>query len=123
MSVFLPAPSTIVVFSFSIAHPLGAAEHVERDVFELDAEVLGDHLAAGQDRDVLEHRLAAIAEARRLHGRDLEAAAQLVDDERGQRLALDILGDDQQRRPDWTTASSSGSIACRPDSFFSCSRM
>ena len=32
------------------AHPLGAAEHVERDVLELDAEVFGDHLAAGQDR-------------------------------------------------------------------------
>ena len=76
---------------------LGLAEHVERDVLELDAEVLGDQLAAGQDRDVLEHRLAAIAEARRLDGRDLEAAAQLVDDQGGQRLAFDVLGDDQQR--------------------------
>ena len=53
--------------------------------------------SAGQDRDVLQHRLAAIAEARRLHGRDLEAAAQLVDHERGERLALDVLGDDDQR--------------------------
>ena len=44
-----------------------------------------------------EHRLAAVAEARRLHGRDLEAAAQLVDDEGGERLALDVLGDDDQR--------------------------
>ena len=79
------------------AHLLGLAEHVERDVLELDAEILGDQLAAGQDRDVLEHRLAAIAEARRLHRRDLEAAAQLVDDQRRQRLALDVLGDDQQR--------------------------
>ena len=69
----------------------------ERDVLELDAEVLGDHLAAGEDGDVLEHRLAAIAEARRLDRRDLEAAAQLVDDERRQRLALDVLGDDEQR--------------------------
>ena len=53
--------------------------------------------AAGEDGDVLQHGLAAIAEARRLDGRDLEAAAQLVDDERGERLALDVLGDDQQR--------------------------
>ena len=68
---------------------LGPAEHVERDVLELDAEILADHLAAGEDGDVLEHRLAAIAEARRLHRRDLEAAAQLVDDQRRQRLALD----------------------------------
>ena len=27
------------------AHPLGAAEHVERDVLELDAEIFGDRLA------------------------------------------------------------------------------
>ena len=54
-------------------------------------------LAAGEDRDVLEHRLAAIAEARRLDRRDLQRAAQLVDDERRQRLALDVLGDDEQR--------------------------
>src|SRR5204863_8360599 len=39
---------------------LGLAEHVERDVLELDAEVLGDQLATAQDRHVLEHRLAAI---------------------------------------------------------------
>src|SRR5208283_2842860 len=78
-------------------NPLGLAEHVQRDVLELDAEILADHLAAGQDRDVLEHRLAAIAEARRLDRRDLQAAAQLVDDECRQRLALDVLGDDQQR--------------------------
>ena len=79
------------------AHPLGAAEHVEGDVLELDAEILGDRLAGGEDRDVLEHRLAAVAEARRLHGGDLQAAAQLVDDERRERLALDVLGDDEQR--------------------------
>ena len=54
-------------------------------------------LAAGEDRDVLQHGLAAIAEARRLHRRDLEAAAQLVDHQGRQRLALDVLGDDQQR--------------------------
>src|SRR3712207_9014489 len=35
---------------------LGAAEHVERDVLELDAEVFGDDLAARQRRDVLEDR-------------------------------------------------------------------
>src|SRR5262249_54663704 len=74
---------------------LGAAEHVERHVLELDAEILADHLALRQDRDVLEHRLAAIAEARRLDGSHLQAAAQLVDHQRGQRLALDLLGDDQ----------------------------
>ena len=32
------------------ADALGAAQHVERHVLELDAEVFGDHLAAGEDR-------------------------------------------------------------------------
>src|SRR3546814_15512092 len=63
---------------------LGAAKHVERDAFQLDAEIFGDHLPAGQDRDVLQHGLAAIAEARSLHRRDLQAAAQLVADQRGE---------------------------------------
>ena len=51
----------------------------------------------GQDGDVLEHGLAAVAEARCLHGRHLEAAAQLVDHQGRQRLALDVLGNDQER--------------------------
>jgi chaperonin GroEL (HSP60 family) len=45
-------------------------------------------MTAGKDRDVLKHRLTAITEARSLDARDLEAAAQLVDHERRQRLAL-----------------------------------
>src|SRR5215471_3001948 len=75
---------------------LGVAEVLPLDVLELDAEVLGDQFAAREDRDVLEHRLAAIAEAGGLHGADLERAAELVDDERRERLALDFLGDDQE---------------------------
>src|SRR5690349_5783891 len=57
-------------------HLLGAAEHVEHDVLELDAEILGDHLAGGEHGDILEHGLAAVAEARSLHGRDFQPAAQ-----------------------------------------------
>ena len=65
----------------------------------LMTEVFGDRLAAGQGRDVLEHRLAAIAEAGRLHGRRLQRAAQLVDDERRERFTLDVFRDDEQRAP------------------------
>ena len=75
----------------------GAAELRELRVLELEPHLLGDHLAAGEDRDVLEHPLAAVAEARRLDGDGLERAAQLVDDDRRERLALDVLGHDQQR--------------------------
>src|SRR3546814_3579611 len=49
---------------------LGAAEHVEGDVLQLDADVFGDGGAAGQDGDVLQHGLAAVAEAGSLHRGD-----------------------------------------------------
>src|SRR5690606_12348113 len=75
---------------------LRTAEVRDHRVLELEADLLGDHLAARQDRDVLQHGLAAFTEARRLDRADLEGAAQLVDHQRGQRLALDILGDDQE---------------------------
>ena len=68
MSAFLPAPSMIVVLSLSILTFLARPRSVERDVFQLDAEVLEDGLAAGQDGDVFEHGLAAIAVAGRLDG-------------------------------------------------------
>jgi hypothetical protein len=50
---------------------LGTAKHVERDVLELDAEVLGDQGAPCHDGDVFEHCLSPVAEARRLDCRHL----------------------------------------------------
>jgi hypothetical protein len=87
ISAFWPAPSTIVVFSLEI----------ETFFARLDAEVFGDHRAARQDGDVFEHGLAAVAEARSLDGSDLEAATQLVDDERSEGFAFDVFSDDDQR--------------------------
>src|ERR1700730_13886710 len=78
-------------------HLLGTAEHGERDVLELDAEVFRDRLAAGQDRDVLQHGLAAIAEARSLDGGNLQPTTQTVDDQGGQSLAFDVFSDDHER--------------------------
>src|SRR4029450_7284175 len=75
----------------------GPAEQVEADVVELEADLLADHLAAGEDRDVLEHRLAAVAEPGRLDRGRLEGGADLVDHQGGQDLALDVLGDHQER--------------------------
>src|SRR6185369_8112171 len=74
---------------------LRAAEVRDDRVLELEADFLADHLAVREDRDVLQHRLAAIAEAWRLHSGNAERATQLVDDERRQRFPLDILGDDE----------------------------
>ena len=48
------------------------------------------------DRDVAQHLLAAVAEAGRLDGEHVDDAAQLVHDERRERLAIDVLGDDEE---------------------------
>src|SRR5712664_636180 len=78
-------------------HLLGATEHGERDVLHLDAEIFRDRLAAGQNCDVLQHGLAAIAEARGLDSGNLEAAAQTVDDEGGESFAFDVFRDNHKR--------------------------
>ena len=76
---------------------LGATKVAQLDGLELDAEVLGNAAATGEDGDVFEHGLAAIAEAGSLDGGDIQRAADAVHDERGQGLALDVLGDDEHR--------------------------
>ena len=55
------------------------------------------HLAAGERGNVLQVGLAVVAEAGCLDGRQLNAAAQLVHDQRRERLRLHILGHDEQR--------------------------
>src|SRR5215470_16338277 len=74
-----------------------AAEQVEVGVLQLEADLLADDLATGEDGDVVQHGLAAVAEPGRHHRDGLEQAADLVDDQGGQGLALDVLGDDDQR--------------------------
>ncbi len=86
----------MVVSSFVDDDAAGAAEVLHRGAVEPAADLLGDDLAAGQDGDVAQHLLAAVAEARGLDGQHVERAAQLVDDQRRQRLAVDILGDDDE---------------------------
>ena len=77
-------------------HALGGTEHVGGDVGDLDAELVKGSLATGKDGDVLEHALATVTVTRSLHGADVESAADLVQDERGQSLAVDVLGNDEQ---------------------------
>src|SRR6266852_976385 len=76
---------------------LGLAEIADLNVLQLNAQIFGDGLAAGESCDVLQYSLAAIAEARSLDGRDLQRATQLVDHECGERFAFDVLCDDEQR--------------------------
>ena len=65
-SVCSPPPSTIVVVVLGDDDAAGRAEHLEADLVELVAQLGGDQLGAGEDRDVLQHRLAPVAEAGRL---------------------------------------------------------
>src|SRR5205823_1777999 len=76
---------------------LSAAEVVQLDVLELQSQVLGDELAAGDDGEIAHHGLATIAEAGGFYGTNLKHAAELVDDERGEGFGLHVLRDDQQR--------------------------
>ena len=69
----------------------------EVEALERQPEVLADQRATGEHGDVGEHRLATVAEARGLGSTDVEHAAELVDDQRGEGVAVDILGDDQKR--------------------------
>src|ERR1700730_13396746 len=78
-------------------HLLGATEHGDRDVLHLDAEIFRNRLAAGQNCNVLQHGLAAVAEAWSFDGGDLQATTQAVDDESGQRLPFDVFRDNHQR--------------------------
>ena len=75
----------------------GVAQHLQADLLQLHAGVRGDHGAVGDDGEVLHELLAAVAEVRGLHGRDLQGLAHGVDDQGGQGLALDVLGHDQGR--------------------------
>ena len=75
----------------------GAAEHVQPGLVELEPDLGRDDLRAGDDREVLQERLAAVTEERRLDRDGGERLADRVHDQRRQRLAVDVLGDDDQR--------------------------
>jgi hypothetical protein len=69
------------------------------DVFELHAEVFGNDAAARQRGDVVEHGFASIPEAWRFDCNARQRTAQLVHHQRGERLAVDVLGDDDEWMP------------------------
>jgi hypothetical protein len=96
VSVFAGAVDDGGVF---LAHfdALGLAQVGQGHLLQRQADFFGDHLAAGQDGDVFQHGLAAVAEARGLHSHGLQDAADGVDHQRRQGFAFDVFGNDQQR--------------------------
>src|SRR6516165_7346040 len=75
----------------------GASELFNGHMLKLKADVLGYDLTAGQNRYVLQHRLAPVAESWRLHRATFKATAQMINDQGRQGFPLDILGYHQQR--------------------------
>ena len=76
---------------------LGLTQILERGLLERQTYFLRDHLATRQECDVLQHGLTAVAEARCLDRCNLNDAADVVYNQRGQCLAFNIFCDEQER--------------------------
>ena len=72
---------------------LGTAQVGNVHFLEIHVQIGGDVGAAGQGGDILEHFLSAVTEAWRLDAQAGEGAAQTVDQQGGQGVALDVLSD------------------------------
>ena len=72
------------------------AEVFDGYAVKLAAQLFADEVSLGEDSDILEHSLAAIAKARSLDGENLQSATELVDDESGESFTLNVLSDDNQ---------------------------
>jgi hypothetical protein len=88
----------MVVSSLVLTILSAAAQVFQLDALQLAAQFLGDDLATGQDGDVLQHGLAAVAKARGLDRQGVDHAAQLVEHQRRQRFAVHIFGNDHDVR-------------------------
>ncbi len=78
-------------------HSLGMAELLDCQMLEGKPQLVGYQLGAGQFSDVLQHRLPAVTETWRLDRTGFQRSADLINDQRSQRLALDVLSHHQQR--------------------------
>ncbi len=78
-------------------HSASRSEQFEAGFLQAEADIGGDDRTCRHDSQVVEERLAAVTEERRLDCHCLDCLADRVHDERGQNFALGVLGDDQQR--------------------------
>ena len=91
-------PRSVVVYSLGDHGPPRPAERAQPDVLQLQAEFLIDHLAAGEDPHVRQHRLAAVTEPGRLH-RDYRQRPLILFTTRVDRASPSISCGDHQQRP------------------------
>ena len=78
-------------------HPVRATQLLEPGRFDDLADARTNHLGAGEHRDVAQRVQAIGPEGRRLHRHGREAPLGHVQDEQRERVAGDLVGDDQQR--------------------------
>ncbi len=82
---------------FGDVHCFSRAQHIQRNSFQLDAKIFGNHLTTGQDRKIFQHRFTAITKTRGFNSGDFQATTQLIHHQCSQCLAFHIFRNDQQR--------------------------
>ena len=83
-------------FIFGHDNFLGTSQQIEGDVLQLQTDFFANDLTLGQDRHVLQHRLATIAKTWGLDRHALECAANFVHHQRGECFTLNVFGDDDE---------------------------
>ena len=76
---------------------LGGTELFKRRLIKRKTQIRRDDGGTRQNGNVFEHGLAAVAEARGLHGDNLQDAADGVHDERSKGFAVHVFSDDEKR--------------------------
>ena len=75
---------------------LGGTEVRDLEVIKLQTELIRNNLSAGLDGDINHVGLTVVTEAGGLDGTDLETTVHLVQEEGGEGITFNVLGDDQQ---------------------------
>ena len=123
MSFFLPAPSTIVVFSFSmitfLARPSMSIVTFS-SLMPRSSEISWPPVRIAMSSSMA---LRRSPKPGALTAATLRPPRSLLTTRVASASPSTSSATMSSGLPDWTTASSTGSIACRPDSFFSCRRM
>ena len=78
-------------------HLFCSSKYAHVDGVQLQSEVGRNDLSAGEDCHILQHCLAPVAKAGGLYCTGGESATDLVEDEGGQSLSVNVFGDDEQR--------------------------
>lgn len=81
---------------FGDLDPACGSKHRLIAVLEGDSNFLGDDCRSGEDGDVVEDGLSVVSEGRSLDCSHTDAVLHLVEDETGEGLALNVIGDNQK---------------------------